>query len=71
MLGSTVPRKVSQAAQTAALMSSWLTSFGLGCRGEVVHAVSCGQCEPASQHAQVFGDGLELLFAVVDEALQG
>ena len=25
MLGSTVPRKVSQAFQTAALISSWLT----------------------------------------------
>ena len=64
MLGSTVPRKVSQAAQTAALMSSWLTEPGWVTMSFMFF--------PAGwRTTQVLGDRLELCFTVADESVQG
>ena len=73
MLGSTVPRKVSHAAQTAALMSSWLTvelevdTVWMAVSFMVLYFRRCS----TGGVSEAFGERLKLLLAVVNELVEG
>jgi len=64
MLGSTVPRKVSQAAQTAALMASWLTDVFWMVMSFMV--LWCCSVRSLGSLGQVFGERLQLALSVLD-----